>query len=114
MDTSNTEMDSKPSGTTKDQLISDFKVVLADVEALIKATAHTDSESISSLRTRAEESLATAKSKITHAQDTLGENGKVAAEAVEAYVQSNTWEALSIAAGFGLVMGLLISRRKNK
>jgi ElaB/YqjD/DUF883 family membrane-anchored ribosome-binding protein len=96
---------------TKEQLISDFKVVIADAEALIKATANQGSEAVVHLRAKAEESLAVAKVKLSEAQDALVEKGKIAAQATDNYVHEKPWHAVGIAAGIGLVVGLLIGRR---
>ena len=96
---------------TKEQLISDFKVVIADAEALIKATANQGVEAVVNLRAKAEESLAAAKVKLGEAQDALVEKGKIAAQATDDYVHEKPWHAVGIAAGVGLVVGLLIGRR---
>jgi ElaB/YqjD/DUF883 family membrane-anchored ribosome-binding protein len=96
---------------TKEQLISDFKVVIADAEALIKATANQGGEAVVNLRAKAEESLAAAKVKLGEAQDALVEKGKIAAQATDDYVHEKPWHAVGIAAGIGLVVGLLIGRR---
>ena len=105
-----------PAGTeitevTKEQLIADFKVVVADAEALIKATANQGGEAIAALRSRAEDSLAVAKEKMADAQDALVEKSKAAARATDDYVHDNPWRAVGVAAGVGLVIGLLIGRR---
>ena len=96
---------------TKEQLISDFKVVIADAEALIRATATQGGEAVVNLRAKAEESLAAAKVKLADAQDALVEKGRVAAKATDDYVHEKPWHAVGIAAGVGLVIGLLIGRR---
>lgn len=96
---------------TKDQLISDFKVVIADAEALIRATANQGGEAVSNLRAKAEESVAVAKVKLAEAQDVLVEKGRIAAKATDDYVHEKPWHAVGIAAGVGLVVGLLIGRR---
>jgi ElaB/YqjD/DUF883 family membrane-anchored ribosome-binding protein len=96
---------------TKEQLISDFKVVIADAEALIRATANQGGEAVVNLRAKAEESLAVAKVKLNEAQDALVEKGKIAAQATDDYVHEKPWHAVGIAAGIGLVVGLLIGRR---
>jgi ElaB/YqjD/DUF883 family membrane-anchored ribosome-binding protein len=101
-----------PSTTvTKEQLISDFKVVIADAEALLRATANQGGEAVTNLRAKAEESLAAAKVKLADAQDALIEKGKIAAQATDDYVHEKPWHAVGIAAGVGLVVGLLIGRR---
>lgn len=96
---------------TKEQLIADFKVVIADAEALLKATASQGGEAIANLRTKTEESLAAAKIKMADAQDALVERTKAAAKVTDEYVHDNPWQAAGIAAGIGLLIGLLIGRR---
>lgn len=96
---------------TKDQLISDFKVVIADAEALLKATANQGGEAMAAVRAKAEESLTIAKAKLADAQDALMERTRAAARATDDYVHENPWRAVGVAAGVGLVVGLLIGRR---
>jgi ElaB/YqjD/DUF883 family membrane-anchored ribosome-binding protein len=100
-----------PSGVTKEQLMNDFKVVVADAEALLKATAGQGGEALAAARTRAEESLAVAKAKMSEAQAALAIRTKAAAKATDEYVHVHPWQAMGIAASLGVVIGLLIGRR---
>ena len=103
--------ESEYSDITKEQLISDFKVVAADVEAVLKATANQGGETLANLREKAEQSLAIAKTKMADTQEHLVEKGKVAAKATDEYVHNNPWRSIGISAAVGLVIGLLIGRR---
>lgn len=96
---------------TKEQLITDFKVVVADAEALLKATASQGGEKMAEIRAKAEESLRVAKDKMAEAQAALLVKTKEAARATDVYVHENPWRAIGAAAGVGLVIGLLIGRR---
>ncbi len=96
---------------TKEKLISDFKVVVADAEALLKASAGQGGEALAAVRTRVEESLAAAKEKMIDAEEELLAKTKAAAKATDEYVHEHPWNAVGIAAGVGLLIGLLISRR---
>ena len=96
---------------TKAQLVAEFKTVIADAEALIKATDNQGGEKVEQLRTQAESSLAAAKVKIDDLHEDLVEKGREAVKATDDYVQENPWKAVGIAAGLGLVIGLLVSRR---
>ena len=96
---------------TKAQLVAEFKTVIADAEALIKATAHQGGEKIDQLRSQAESSLASAKEKLEDLHEDLVEKGREAVKVTDDYVQENPWKAVGIAAGIGLVIGLLVSRR---
>jgi ElaB/YqjD/DUF883 family membrane-anchored ribosome-binding protein len=96
---------------TKAELVAEFKTVIADAEALIKATANQGGERVDQLRSQAEASLASAKDKIEDLHEDLIEKGREAVKATDDYVQENPWKAVGIAAGIGLVIGLLVSRR---
>jgi ElaB/YqjD/DUF883 family membrane-anchored ribosome-binding protein len=96
---------------TKAQLVAEFKTVIADAEALIKATAHQGGEKVDQLRSQAESSLASAKEKLEDLHEDLIEKGREAVKVTDDYVQENPWKAVGIAAGVGLVIGLLVSRR---
>lgn len=96
---------------TKEQLIHDFKVVVADAEALLKATAGQGGEAMTAVRARVEASLATAKEKMNDAQAALMVRTKAAAKATDEYVHVHPWQAIGVAASVGMVIGLLIGRR---
>ncbi|MDD4881735.1 MAG: DUF883 family protein [Gallionellaceae bacterium] len=96
---------------TSEQLVADFKVVVADAEALLKATAGQGGEKLAEVRAKAEESLRVAKARLADAQEALIIKTRAAAKATDAYVHENPWRAIGVAAGVGLVIGLLIGRR---
>lgn len=90
---------------------SDFKVVVADAEALLKATANQGGKELAEVRAKAEESLRVAKTRMAEAQAALLVRTKAAAKATDVYVHENPWKAIGAGAGVGLVIGLLIGRR---
>jgi ElaB/YqjD/DUF883 family membrane-anchored ribosome-binding protein len=96
---------------SKDKLVADLKVVVADAEELLRATASQAGEKVSAARERIQASLATAKVKLGEAERALVEKSKIAAKATDDYVHENPWQAVGIAAAAGLVLGVLISRR---
>lgn len=96
---------------TKEQLVSDFKTVVADAEALLRATANQGGEAMTTVRDKAASSLANAKARLTGAQDALVEKTRYAAHATDDYVHDNPWRAVSVAAMAGFLIGLLMSRR---
>lgn len=95
----------------QDQLINEFKAVVADAEALLKATANTGDDKLSELRAKAEESLGIAKARMMDIQTEVLAKTKAAAKATDAYVHENPWRSIGFAASIGVVVGLLISRR---
>lgn len=96
---------------TKEKLISDFKVVVSDAEALLKASAGQGGEALAAVRTRVQESLKVAKEKMLDAEEELLAKTKAAARVTDEYVHDHPWNAVGIAAGVGLLIGLLIARR---
>lgn len=96
---------------TKDKLAQDFKVVVADVEELLRATASQAGEKVSAVRERLQDSLHRAKVKLAEAEDIVVDKGKQAARVTDEYVHDHPWRAVAVAGGIGLIIGLLIGRR---
>lgn len=96
---------------TSEQLITDFKVVVADAEALLKATADQGGEKFAEVRAKAEESLRVVKARLAQAQEALIVKTRAAAKATDVYVHENPWKAIGTAAGLGLLIGWLMGRR---
>jgi ElaB/YqjD/DUF883 family membrane-anchored ribosome-binding protein len=96
---------------SKEKLVADLKVVVADAEELLRATASQAGEKAAVARERIQASLATAKVKLGEAERALLEKTKEAAKVTDDYVRENPWQAVGIAAVAGLVLGILISRR---
>ncbi len=97
--------------TSKEQLVRDFKILVADAESLLKATAGQSGEAVAAMRAKVGESLAVAKVKLTEVEQLALEKAKAAAAATDEYVHEHPWHAVGVAAGVGLVIGLLIGRR---
>ncbi|MEQ1598415.1 MAG: DUF883 family protein [Methylotenera sp.] len=104
-------METSSNDFNKDQLITDFKVAVADAEALLKATVNTGGEKVAEIRAKAEESLGIAKARMADAQTAMLAKTKEAAKATDAYVHENPWRSVGVAASIGVVIGLLIGRR---
>jgi ElaB/YqjD/DUF883 family membrane-anchored ribosome-binding protein len=96
---------------SKDKLVADLKVVVADAEELLRATASQAGEKVSVARERVQASLANARVKLVEAERVLVDRTRQAAKATDEYVRENPWQAVGIAAGVGFLIGLLINRR---
>jgi ElaB/YqjD/DUF883 family membrane-anchored ribosome-binding protein len=96
---------------TTDQLMSDLKTVMNDAEALLKATSSQTGERIQEVRARAEESLRQARARVTQVEEDAVKAAREMAEATEEYVRDNPWQAIGVAAGVGLLLGLVLGRR---
>lgn len=94
-----------------DKLVQDLKVVVADAEELLRATASQAGERAVAARTRIEQSLERAKVKLAEVESAVSDRTREVAHATDEYVHEHPWTAVSVAAGIGLVIGLLISRR---
>ena len=96
---------------SKEKLVEDLRVVVADAEELLRATASQTGERIAAARAKAEESLRAAKVRLVEAQASAVEKIRIAAKTTDNYVHENPWQAVGIAAAVGLLLGALISRR---
>lgn len=95
---------------SKEKLIQDLQLVVTDAEELLRATAGQAGDKVAAARERIQGSLAAAKERLADAQDAMLEKTRQAAHATDEYVHENPWRAVGIAAGVGLVVGMLISR----
>lgn len=95
----------------KEKLVADLKVVVSDAEELLAATAHQTGEKITELRERMQTNLRLARLKLADAEAALRETTRQMANATDHYVHENPWKAIGIAAGAGLLVGMLIGRR---
>ena len=96
---------------SKDKLVQDLKVVIADAEELLRATASQAGEKAAQAREKIQDSLHKAKIKLAEAEEVVIDKTKQAAHATDEYVHEHPWRAVGVAAGIGLIIGLLISRR---
>ena len=82
------------------KMMDDLRAVVADAEELLRATADEAGPKIQEVRARAEESLRAAR-----------EHLKGAGAELDSQVRANPWAAVGIAAGVGLIIGILLSRK---
>jgi len=104
-------MTTPDTAVTKEKLAQDLKIVIADAEDLLRATASQAGEKVSAAREKIQDSLRHAKVKLAEVEEVLIDKGKQAARATDEYVHDHPWKAVGIAAGIGLIIGMLISRR---
>ena len=102
---------SEISEVNKEKLVTDFRVVIADAEELLKATAGQAGEKMADLRAKLQDNLNRARHNLAEAQAAVAEKTRLVARATDDYVHDNPWRSIGIAAGVGLVIGLLIGRR---
>lgn len=95
---------------SREKLAQDLRVVLADAEELYKATASETGERVKTVRARLGENLQAAKLRVVELEQSAAERAKVAAAATDRYAHENPWQTAGVAAGIGLLVGLLIGR----
>ena len=94
--------------SSKEKLVNDLKNLVADAEELLKATASQAGEKISAARQKIDQSLVEGKKALADAEKTVMAKSKECAEMADDYVRENPWTAVGVAAGVGLVLGILI------
>jgi ElaB/YqjD/DUF883 family membrane-anchored ribosome-binding protein len=95
----------------RDKLLDDFNQVVNDTEALLKSMAAAGGDKASALRSSVEESLEATRRRLRDLQEAAVDKTTAAARATDDYVHENPWPAIGVAAGIGLIVGILISRR---
>ena len=97
--------------TAQQQLVTDMKSVIADAEDMLHATADQAGEKVASLRARLQDRLQGARARLSEAETVLVAKTRAAARATDAYVHESPWTAVGVAAGVGLLVGLILGRR---
>lgn len=95
----------------KDKLMSDLRVVIADAEELLRMTADEAGEGAADIRSRVQARMNQAKADLVHLQEAAIAKARAAGHATDEFVHENPWKSIGIAAGIGLVVGLLVGRR---
>jgi len=87
-----------------ERLVTDVRVLVTDIEELLRATAAQSGERIAATRSRVEAAL-------VRARDTVTEQTRHAAQATDQYAHQHPWQTSGIAASVGLLIGLLLGKR---
>ena len=95
---------------TRGKLVEDLKVVVADAEELLEASASQTGERIAAVRAKAGESLKAAKARLAEQESAMMVKTKAVAKAADGLVRANLWKALGIVAAAGFVLGILAAR----
>ena len=93
------------------KLRQDLQTVVTDAEELLKASASQTGERIERARVRAEASLRDARLRLAEVAAAAEDTARAAARNVDDQVHKHPYTTAGIAAGIGLLIGLLIARR---
>jgi len=95
----------------KDKLMADLRLVIRDAEELLRLGAEQTGANATEWRDQVEERISRAKLQLAEMQDSAVAKARAAGHAADDYVHEHPWKAIGAAAGVGLIIGLLISRR---
>lgn len=104
-------MDERSRNIPKDKLLEDLRLVMADAEDLLHATADQAGESAAAMRARMQARLHNVRDQLTDAETAVMNRGRDAAKATDHYVHEHPWQAIGVAACIGALIGMLIARR---
>jgi ElaB/YqjD/DUF883 family membrane-anchored ribosome-binding protein len=95
----------------KDKLMADLRLVVADAEELLRSTASQAGEKAAAARARLQESLQSARERLSSAEAAVVERTKQAVQVTDQYVHDNPWKSIGVAFSVGIIIGMLIGRR---
>jgi ElaB/YqjD/DUF883 family membrane-anchored ribosome-binding protein len=96
---------------SRDKLVADMRVVTADAEELVRATAGQAAGRIATARSRVKDRLTATKATLEQLAGAGTGKARAAARATDEFVRGRPWRAVGIAALVGVVVGRLIRRR---
>lgn len=95
----------------RERLVADFKRVIRDAEALLKATSDQTGEAIEAVRERARETLLDARAQLEELEGDLIQRTRAAARATNDLVHDRPWQAVGVASAVAFLLGMLSGRR---
>ncbi|HEY0585404.1 Membrane-anchored ribosome-binding protein, inhibits growth in stationary phase, ElaB/YqjD/DUF883 family [Duganella sp. CF458] len=90
---------------------NDVKTLVKDAQALFTAATALTGEKADELRGRGMKALDSALAKAHEAQASAIAGAKQAAASTDAYVKENPWRSIAVAAGVGLLVGVILGRK---
>jgi ElaB/YqjD/DUF883 family membrane-anchored ribosome-binding protein len=91
-----------------DRLFRDLRAAVADLDKLIGATAGDGNAAITAARERISGSLERTKDALAQGREYVMDEAKDAAKSVDRYAQEHVWQVIGVAAGVGLLVGILL------
>jgi ElaB/YqjD/DUF883 family membrane-anchored ribosome-binding protein len=93
---------------TSEQLYEHLQAVIRDTEALLQATASYAGDKAEEARVKAKETLRSAKERVSEMQDEVVDRTRDYLRQGQQYVRDNPWQSIGIAAGLGILVGVLL------
>ena len=89
----------------------DVQNVVSEAQELLKTVQNEGATRLDEVKTKVNAQYEAAREKLGDLQSTVQEGAKVAVDQTDAYVRSNPWTAVAIAAAAGAVIGFIATRR---
>jgi ElaB/YqjD/DUF883 family membrane-anchored ribosome-binding protein len=103
-------MDTEAGRVTADKLKADLRVLAADMEQLLNATASQTGQQVAQVRAKAEESLKAARARVADLQGVALAKTRAAGRATDDYVRANPRQVMGLCAAVGLLLGFALAR----
>jgi ElaB/YqjD/DUF883 family membrane-anchored ribosome-binding protein len=111
MESTTTTPSTSADTTARDRLAHSLQQMVDEAEHLLKNAQRTGSEQFTAARDKFETQLRHAKDELRRLEESAIDNAKRAARATDQAVHDHPYTAMGIAAGVGLLIGMLIARR---
>ena len=92
--------------------IAQLHKVLAELESFAKATAEKAGDGGADLVGQFKEALATARTRIKEAEESLHREAVRSARTADSFVHEHTWMSIGIAAAVAFLLGAITTRRE--
>jgi ElaB/YqjD/DUF883 family membrane-anchored ribosome-binding protein len=104
-------MENSQSHVARERVLADLKALASDTEDLLRVTASDVSEKAKDARSRVLAALDRAKSTYADLQEKGLESAKAAAMKTDETIRARPYEAMGIAFGVGILIGVLLPRK---
>ena len=96
---------------TRERLLDDLRAVLHTAEEFAHAASTQTGDKLASARSKMEATLQNTRAHLEAAEAVVTASAKEAVATTERSIKDHPWTAVSISAGIGLLVGILIGRR---
>lgn len=94
----------------KGKVVEDFKVLMTDVEELLRLGASASGERVDALRGRVQQELEVMKTQLDATRQSALSQGRAMLDCSSEYVKENPWRAIGIGVVCGLLVGAFAAR----
>ena len=96
-----------------EHLRAELKSLADTLEEVLSSSGDKSKEELSKIRSKAERALKESRNRLGETSDVIAKQTREAAARADNYVRENPWTGVGIGAAVGVVLGVLLSRRKQ-